>query len=150
MPGCGEDAGPLLKHLVETIADGVSWIKSFEHGSNKSIFKKCQFVSCCVYSATPPHGLIEAPAKKMAEHGDALQLELGECSSSLHHSTRSVMKGTLKNASRQYQRATRRFNLAMSLYPTLFKLLNTENNLFFHVCPNKLYSFIGGVSGFQS
>lgn len=57
---------------------------------------------------------IEAPAKKLAEHGDALQLELGEQTSNLHHSTRSVLKGTLKNASRQYQRATRRFKLAMT------------------------------------
>ena len=50
------------------------------------------------------------------EHGDALSAELREGSSGLHHSTRSVLKGTLKNASRQYQRATRRFNLALKLH----------------------------------
>lgn len=55
----------------------------------------------------------QAPAKKLAEYGDALQEELGSGTSALHHSTRSVVKGTVKNASRQYQRATRRFKMAM-------------------------------------
>ena len=55
----------------------------------------------------------QAPAKKLAEYGDALQEELGSGTSALHHSTRSVVKGTLKNASRQYQRAARRFKMAM-------------------------------------
>lgn len=60
-----------------------------------------------------PH--TKAPAKSLAEHGDALQLELQTEASSLHHSTRSVLKGTLKNASRQYQRALGRFGMAMTL-----------------------------------
>lgn len=63
------------------------------------------------YVSIPP----KAPAKKFVEQGQALQLELGSATSSLHRSTQSVVKGTLKNASRQYQRTVQRFNMGMNL-----------------------------------
>ena len=69
-----------------------------------------------------PELVPQAPAKKFAEMGDALQEELGSGTSALHHSTRSVVKGTLKNASRQYQRAARRFKMAMPPDLSLAKL----------------------------
>lgn len=57
--------------------------------------------------------LPKAPAKRFAEQGDALQLELGASTSLLHSSTKSVVKGSIKNASRQYQRAVKRFKMAL-------------------------------------
>lgn len=57
----------------------------------------------------------KAPAKRFAEQGDALQEELGPSTSALHSSTKAVVKGTIKNASRQYQIAVRRLGMAMTL-----------------------------------
>ena len=108
MPGGGKEAataGPHLEHLLESIADGASWQNGWTiEGVAKNMLTISKSIGVCV----------EAPAKKLAEHGDALQLELGEQTSNLHHSTRSVLKGNVKNDSRQYQRATRRFKLAMT------------------------------------
>lgn len=60
----------------------------------------------------------KAPAKKLQEHGQALRLELqgsGAPSTVLHKSTRTVLKGHLKNASRQYKRLVVRFGFALKL-----------------------------------
>ena len=60
----------------------------------------------------------KAPAKKLQEHGHALRLELeGSAAPAtvLHKSTRTVLKGHLKNASRQYKRVVARFGFALKL-----------------------------------
>ena len=60
----------------------------------------------------------KAPAKKLQEHGHALRLELqGSAAPAtvLHKSTRTVLKGHLKNASRQYKRVVVRFGFALKL-----------------------------------
>ena len=109
MPGGSPTPGPLVEYVVETIADGVSCL----HVS-------CQFEGSMAYfslrySLSCGHGFPKAPAKRFAEHGDALQEELGSSTSALHSSTRAVVKGTIKNASRQYQNAVRRLGMAMIL-----------------------------------
>ena len=70
--------------------------------------------------------LAQAPAKRFAEQGTALQLELGTATSVLRQSTRSVVKGTIKNASRQYQRAVGRFNMAMNPRLIFRKIFNPQ------------------------
>ena len=73
----------------------------------------------------------EAPAKAFAAQGKALREEISN-SAVLHGSTQSVLKGHLKNSSRQYKRAVNRFNLAMTLVPEtsaffVFIYLHCEN-----------------------
>ena len=112
MPGDvkkSQTPGPLLEYVVETIADGVSCL----HVS-------CQFEGSMAYlslhySLSWKRFFSKAPAKRFAEQGDALQEELGSSTSALHSSTKAVVKGTMTNASRQYQNAVRRLGMAMIL-----------------------------------
>lgn len=58
----------------------------------------------------------KAPAKALQAHGVALQAEL-RCDPhmALHASTVTMLGRSEKNASRQYQRAVKRFKFAMNL-----------------------------------
>ena len=60
--------------------------------------------------------LAEAPAKTLQAHGKALQAELRcDPALALHHSTTSVLKGHLKNASRKYKKTVHRFGMVLKL-----------------------------------
>lgn len=73
--------------------------------------------------------LTEAPAKTLQAHGKALQAELRcDPALALHHSTTSVLKGHLKNASRKYKTTVRQFGMALKLrfrlvLPSRFRIL---------------------------
>lgn len=53
----------------------------------------------------------------MADQGQALRAELRTCdvAAGLHPSTQRVLKGHVKNASRQYKRAVARFGMVLIL-----------------------------------
>lgn len=84
-----------------------------------------------LFSQTEPvlpfPSLTEAPAKTLQAHGKALQAELRcDPALALHHSTTSVLKGNLKNASRKYKTTVHRFGMALKLrlvLPSRFRIL---------------------------
>ena len=96
------------------IYDSVSVKKNIWEKRESASSRSC--LSLFIPGPSCPRHSDQAPAKKMAEQGQALRAEL-QCAPGavLHSSTQSVVKGSLKNASRQYKRAVMRFSMSLNL-----------------------------------
>lgn len=160
MPGASSSStpGPLITHIVETIADGVACLLNdgllqvspcVPHLHHWLIRRTLFWLLRLEELRTPTQASsirshllaepAEAPAQTLQAHGTALQNEL-QCDpcAALHPSTVTMLGRSIKNASRQYQRAAKRFGFSLNLCPDLKRFYLFIHCLVSQLSPVKL------------